>query len=78
LLGRSLLRPAVPIAGWCAEQSWFPGVAFLAGIGLVVGLNVLNPDAYVAQYNIESRSTSGLDPHALGSLGVDERALSTS
>ena len=62
---------ASSIAGWRAEQSWFPGVAFLAGIGLVVGLNVLNPDAYVARYNIESRSTSGLDSYALGRLSDD-------
>jgi hypothetical protein len=46
-------------------------VAFVAGIGLVVGLNVLNPDVYVAQYNIDSRATSGLDPVALGQLSDD-------
>jgi hypothetical protein len=27
------------VAGWRADRSWFPGVAFVAGIGLVVGLN---------------------------------------
>lgn len=59
------------VAGWRLEQSWFPGVALMVGVALVLGLNVMNPDDFVARYNLRTQSTEQIDPVALGNLSDD-------
>jgi hypothetical protein len=62
---------AVSIAGWRSEQSWFPGVVVLIGFALVFGLNVVNPDDFVARYNLRTQPGDQIDPAVLGSLSDD-------
>lgn len=44
---------AISIFGWRNEQSWFPGAMAVLLAALVLSLNVVNPDALVASYNLD-------------------------
>lgn len=44
---------ALSIWGWRREQSWYPGSVAVLLAALVLSLNVANPDAMIAQYNLE-------------------------
>ena len=56
-IGIAILLFAVSILGWRKEQSWFPGaMVLLAGV-MVFGLNLINPDAMVASYNLSNHET---------------------
>ncbi|MFT7473577.1 MAG: hypothetical protein ACI81L_000492 [Verrucomicrobiales bacterium] len=61
---------ALSVAGWQADRSWFPGTAIVLSALFVFGLNVVNPDAQVASYNI-SRATTTVDVETLQSLSDD-------
>ncbi|MDW3177725.1 MAG: DUF4173 domain-containing protein [Acidimicrobiia bacterium] len=59
----------VSILGWRSGAQWFPGVAIVLGALFTLGLNVSNPDARVADYNMD-RSTS-VDVGTLSTLSDD-------
>ena len=52
--------------------TWLPRAALLSGCLFFLGLGVMNPDAWVAQQNIDRfHATGKLDPDYLSSLGPD-------
>jgi len=68
-IGVAILLFALSIAGWRREQSWFTGaMVVLVGV-LVLGLNVVNPDAIVASHNIDNQSE--LDVNNIARLSDD-------
>jgi hypothetical protein len=86
--GLSLLRMyAVVFAGWIAlvygalglsllglrrPRTWFPAATVLAGIAVLLALNVANPEAVVARYNLaHAHQTRQFDPQYLAGLSAD-------
>lgn len=62
----------VSVSGYRSHQSWYPAVAILLAFGVVFGLNVLNPDAVIANYNIsEFGAGAELDVSTLTRLSDD-------
>ncbi len=59
----------VSIAGFRAERSWYPGAVLMLGVALVLGLNVANPEAIVAEYNMNHSAV--LDTYSLTNLSDD-------
>src|SRR3546814_12515955 len=47
------------VAGTTLRGAWLPRAALLSGAGLLLGLAVLNPDAWVAQQNIDRYAETG-------------------
>ncbi len=68
-IGVAVLVYIISIRGFRAETDWFPGVAVLLIVALVFGLNVVNPDARVASYNLDRASS--VDGELLISLSPD-------
>ncbi|HEY9563366.1 MAG TPA: DUF4153 domain-containing protein, partial [Nocardioides sp.] len=54
-----LVVVAVMVAGTTLRGAWLPRAALLSGAGLLLGLAVLNPDAWVAQQNIDRYAETG-------------------
>jgi hypothetical protein len=64
-LGVSLLRTG-------ERRQWFPGALALAGIAGLLALNVANPEAMVARYNLAAtQQTQRFDPNYLVTLSAD-------
>jgi hypothetical protein len=78
---------AVVFAGWIAlvygalglslmglgrPRRWFPAAMVLAGIAVLLALNVANPEAVVARYNLaNAHQTRQFDPEYLAGLSAD-------
>jgi hypothetical protein len=63
---------AVMVLGGLRRQRWLPRTALLTGAGALLGLAAINPDAWVADRNIDRWETSGtLDVSYLTSLSAD-------
>ncbi len=58
------------IVGWRSGTGWYPGVAMLVVTGLVFSLNVMNPSAAVADYNM-GRDRAALDTDYIAVLPDD-------
>lgn len=71
LVGVVIALLALSIGGWRSSTGWFPGALLLVGVVFVFGLNAVNPDVFVASFNIENRSGSQLDVQALSELSDD-------
>lgn len=71
-VGIVLLLAGVALAGVAADRAWFMGAALVAGLALLLGLNVVNPEAVVVRHNVE-RAASGqpVDPLYLAELSDD-------
>ncbi|MFI7062644.1 DUF4153 domain-containing protein [Kribbella sp. NPDC050124] len=54
-----LLVLAVMVAGVTMKASWLPRAALLSGASLLLGLAMLNPDAWIAQRNIDRYAETG-------------------
>ncbi|TDD28272.1 DUF4173 domain-containing protein [Kribbella turkmenica] len=54
-----LLVIGVMVAGVTMKASWLPRAALLSGASLLLGLAVLNPDAWVAQHNLDRYAETG-------------------
>ncbi len=78
-IGVAIVLYMVSIAGYRSEQSWYPAAALLLSVLVVLGLNVMNPDATIAQYNIAQFGDSAeLDVYSLSILSNDAtRAIVT-
>jgi two-component system, OmpR family, sensor histidine kinase BaeS len=54
-----LLVLAVMAAGITLKAAWLPRFALLSGAGLIVALAVINPDAWIAQRNVDRFEETG-------------------
>jgi hypothetical protein len=54
-----LLVIGVMVAGVTMRASWLPRAALLSGASLLLGLAALNPDAWIAQRNIDRYAETG-------------------
>jgi len=60
------------ILGAGFDARWFPGAAAAAGLALLFGLNILNPEALVVRLNVTQSSANHLlDPAYLAGLSDD-------
>jgi signal transduction histidine kinase len=50
---------AVAAAGISLRAAWLPRTALLTGAGLVLGLALLNPDAWIARHNLDRYAETG-------------------
>ena len=64
----------VLLALWLARpwaRSWFPAAASACGLALLLGLNVVNPEALVARTNLQREAAVPADTSYLGDLSDD-------
>jgi len=64
----------VLLAVWLARpwaRVWFPAAASACGLALLLGLNVVNPEALVARTNLQREATLPPDTSYLGDLSDD-------
>jgi hypothetical protein len=52
-VGAVIIGLGVVIAGVRADRHWLPGAALTAGLVVLFGLNVVNPEALVARHNLD-------------------------
>ena len=82
-----LLAALLALLGvWAAgmgRRDWWTGAALVTGLAVLLGLNVANPEAFVARHNLaRARTGAEVDAAYLASLSTDalpalERALAT-
>ncbi len=70
-IGVIILADIASIAGLGGTRSWFPGFFILSAAVFVFALNLVNPDAQVAEYNTTNRSQTTVDTSALAELSDD-------
>ena len=71
-IGVVLVLAAVALAGVAADRAWFVGGALVAGLTLLLALNVMNPEAMVARHNVERATRQQpVDPLYLAELSDD-------
>ncbi|MEJ1110728.1 MULTISPECIES: DUF4153 domain-containing protein [unclassified Kribbella] len=67
-----LLVIGVMVAGVTMRAGWLPRAALLSGASLLLGLAALNPDAWIAQHNIDRYTETGkVDWYHLQGLSDD-------
>jgi len=54
-----LLVVGVLVAGLTLRANWLPRAALLSGAGLLLGLAAINPDAWIAQHNVDRYAETG-------------------
>ena len=59
------------VAGVRSGRSWFPAFMLLSAGAFVFGMNVVNPDGFVARYNLEHQSAASVDVAAIARLSDD-------
>ena len=47
------------VAGVTLRAAWLPRAALLSGAGLLLGLAAINPDAWIAQHNLDRYDETG-------------------
>ena len=71
-IGVVLVLAGLGLAGVAAERAWFPAAAMVAGLALLLGLNIANPEAMVVQHNVDrAAKTQKVDPTYLAELSDD-------
>ena len=71
-IGTVLVLAGLALGGVGAERAWFTGVALVAGLAMLLGLNALNPEAIVARHNVERAARQlAVDPLYLAELSDD-------
>jgi len=71
-IGVVLVLAGLGLAGVAAERAWFPAAALVAGLGLLLGLNIVNPEAVVVRHNVDrAAKTQKVDPSYLAELSDD-------
>ncbi len=71
-IGFVLVLAGGALAGLAPTRAWFPGAAIVAGLTLLLGLNVLNPEAVVVRHNVDRAvRTQKVDPGYLTELSDD-------
>jgi two-component system, OmpR family, sensor histidine kinase BaeS len=67
-----LLVIGVMVAGVTMKAGWLPRAALLSGASLLLGLAAINPDAWIAQHNVDRYTATGnVDWHHLQGLSDD-------
>ncbi|MDG4816068.1 DUF4173 domain-containing protein [Micromonospora sp. WMMD956] len=59
------------LAGIKLRGRWVPRAALAAAVGALIGLAVLNPDAFIAQQNVNRFEKHGIDVYYLSTLSAD-------
>ncbi|MEU1752669.1 DUF4173 domain-containing protein [Micromonospora matsumotoense] len=59
------------VAGIKLRGRWVPRAALAAAVGALIGLAVLNPDAFIAQQNVNRLEKHGIDVYYLSTLSAD-------
>ncbi|MEU7615768.1 DUF4173 domain-containing protein [Micromonospora rifamycinica] len=59
------------VAGIKLRGRWVPRAALAAAVGALIGLAVLNPDAFIAQQNVNRFEKHGIDVNYLSTLSAD-------
>ncbi len=71
-IGVVLLLAGLALGGVGADRAWFLGAALVAGLALLLGLNVANPEAVVVRHNVyRATSEQPVDPGYLAELSDD-------
>jgi len=67
-----LLVVGVMVAGVTLKAGWLPRAALLSGASLLLGLAAINPDAWIAQHNVDRYAATGkVDWYFLQGLSDD-------
>jgi two-component system sensor histidine kinase BaeS len=67
-----LLVVAVMVAGVRLRGAWLPRAAVLTGAGALLGLALVNPDAWIAEHNLERYAETGrIDWTYISGLSTD-------
>ncbi|WP_410791105.1 DUF4153 domain-containing protein [Kribbella sp. C-35] len=67
-----LLVIGVLVAGVTMKAAWLPRAALLSGAGLLLGIAAINPDAWIAQHNVDRYAATGrVDWYYLQGLSDD-------
>lgn len=75
-IGALFVVVAVAFAGFARRRAWVVGATSVLSLVTLLGLNLLNPDAYVARRSLDHRTAGGrLDPEYLGRLSDDGLAV---
>ncbi len=59
------------VAGIKLRGRWVPRAALAAAVGALIGLAVLNPDAFIARQNVNRADKHGIDLYYLSTLSAD-------
>lgn len=71
-IGVVLVLASGALAGVAAGRAWLFGVAMVTGLALLLGLNVVNPEAVVVRHNVDRAvKTQKVDPGYLAELSDD-------
>lgn len=71
-VGVVLVLAGLSLGGVGADRAWFVGGALVAGLVLLLGLNVANPEAVVVRHNVDRAARAQeVDPLYLGELSDD-------
>jgi len=71
-IGVVLLLAGIGLAGVAAERAWFAAAAVVAGLAMLLGLNIVNPEAMVVRHNVDrATQTEKVDPGYLAELSDD-------
>jgi len=72
IVGAGLLLAilAIRIGGLAPRRAWFAPVAGIVVLATLLGINVANPEAFVARYNL-SHPSAHFDPSYLNNLSAD-------
>ena len=71
-IGTVLVLTGLALGGVGADRSWFMGAALAAGLVLLLGLNVVNPEAVVVRHNVDRATRAQpVDPLYLAELSDD-------
>jgi hypothetical protein len=71
-IGVVLVLAGCGLAGVAAGRAWLFGAAMVAGLALLLGLNIVNPEAMVVRHNVDRAvKTQKVDPGYLAELSDD-------
>jgi hypothetical protein len=71
-IGVVLVLAGLALGGVGADRAWLVGGALVAGLTLLLGLNVANPEAIVVRHNVDRATRSqSVDPEYLAELSDD-------
>ena len=71
-IGIVLVLAGLALGGVGADRAWLVGGALVAGLTLLLGLNVANPEAIVVRHNVDRATRSqSVDPEYLAELSDD-------
>ncbi len=71
-IGAVLVLAGCALAGLAPARAWFPGATMVAGLALLLGLNIVNAEAMVVRHNVDRAvKTQKVDTTYLAELSDD-------